>query len=343
MNTAQRPLASLSLDLDNQWSYMKTHGDPAWQEFPSYLNIAVPRILEFLRARNLRITFFIVGQDAALERNHAALRSLADAGHEIANHSFNHEPWLHLYSEAELDAELARAEEHIQRATGAKPVGFRGPGFSLSPATLRVLAQRGYLYDATVFPNLLNPLARAYFFATSRLTKEEKEQRKALFGTWADALKPIKPYRWEIGDRTLLEIPVTTMPLFKTPIHLSYVLYLSKFARPLARAYFRMALGMCALTRTQPSILLHPLDFLGCEDVGALAFFPGMDLPRDRKLELVSEALDRLNERFEVLTMREHAERLLRDAPLKLKQPQAAASSLSPRQPHRCTRVFHDR
>lgn len=321
-----RDYASLSLDLDNQWSYMKTHGDPGWKAFPSYLDVAVPRILEFLHRRGLTITFFVVGQDAALERNRAALRSLADAGHEIGNHSFNHEPWLHLYDEAQLDAELALAEQHIEAATGARPVGFRGPGFSLSGTTLKVLARRGYLYDATVFPNLLNPLARAYFFATSKLSAAEKEQRKALFGTWSDALKPLKPYCWELDGRRLLEIPVTTMPLFKVPIHLSYVLYLSKFARPLARLYFRMALGLCALTRTQPSILLHPLDFLGREDVRELAFFPGMDLPRERKLALVAEALELMGERYELLTMRGHAERLLGSGPMRLMQPEPEAA-----------------
>ena len=62
--------ASLSLDLDHQWSYMKTHGDPGWESFPSYLDTAVPRILYFLAERNLKITFFFVGQDAALEKNH---------------------------------------------------------------------------------------------------------------------------------------------------------------------------------------------------------------------------------------------------------------------------------
>jgi peptidoglycan/xylan/chitin deacetylase (PgdA/CDA1 family) len=321
-----KPCASLSLDLDNQWSYMKTHGDPAWREFPSYLDIAVPRILEFLKARGLTISFFIVGQDAALERNRAPLRALAEAGHEIGNHSFNHEPWLHLYSEEQLDAELAQAEQHIEAATGVRPIGFRGPGFSLSHTTLKVLARRGYLYDATVFPNLLNPLARAYFFATSNLSKEEKERRKALFGTWADALKPLKPYRWELEGRQLLEIPVTTMPWFKVPIHLSYILYLSKFSRPLARLYFRFALAMCALTRTQPSILLHPLDFLGREDVQALAFFPGMDLPRDSKLALVGEALDLMAEKFELLTMRGHAERLAQSAQLKIMYPEPEAA-----------------
>src|SRR4030065_112277 len=38
-----RPAASLSLDLDNYWSYLKTHGNPAWEPYPSYLATAVPR------------------------------------------------------------------------------------------------------------------------------------------------------------------------------------------------------------------------------------------------------------------------------------------------------------
>src|SRR5215510_7106581 len=59
-----KPIASLSLDLDNQWSYMKTHGDPGWDSFPSYLDILIPRVLHFLQEWNLTITFFIVGQDA---------------------------------------------------------------------------------------------------------------------------------------------------------------------------------------------------------------------------------------------------------------------------------------
>ena len=111
-----KPIASISLDLDNQWSYMKTHGDAGWESFPSYLDVAVPRILSFLKERNLKITFFIVGQDAALEKNHDAIRSIAEAGHEIANHSFNHEPWLHLYSEKQLVNELARRGEMARTA-----------------------------------------------------------------------------------------------------------------------------------------------------------------------------------------------------------------------------------
>ena len=43
-----------------------------------------------------------IGQDASREKNHNALRLISEAGHEIGNHSFNHEPWLHLYEEEEI-------------------------------------------------------------------------------------------------------------------------------------------------------------------------------------------------------------------------------------------------
>ncbi|MGB7201522.1 MAG: polysaccharide deacetylase family protein, partial [Pyrinomonadaceae bacterium] len=142
-----KPIASLSLDLDNQWSYMKTHGDALWETFPSYLDLVVPRILKFLKDRDLTITFFIVGQDAALEKNHTALKQIVDAGHEIGNHSFNHEPWLHLYSKEQLDKEFEKTEAAIGRIYEKKLVGFRGPGYSLSPTVLEVLATRGYEYD----------------------------------------------------------------------------------------------------------------------------------------------------------------------------------------------------
>src|SRR5919106_6866327 len=115
-------IASVSFDLDDKWSYLKTHGDPGWESFPSYLDVLVPRVLDFLAARNVAVTFFIVGQDAALEKNHELLRSITTAGHEIGNHSFKHDPWLHLYSDKEIEAEITNAEEHIEHASGQKPV-----------------------------------------------------------------------------------------------------------------------------------------------------------------------------------------------------------------------------
>jgi peptidoglycan/xylan/chitin deacetylase (PgdA/CDA1 family) len=307
-----KPLASLSLDLDNLWSYMKTHGDQGWDSFPSYLDIVVPRVLDFLEKRGLKITFFIVGQDAALQKNYAAIRSIADAGHEIGNHSFNHEPWLHLYSEQQIESELSQAEEHIERVTGQKPIGFRGPGYSLSLSVLRILTRRGYQYDASTLPTFLGPLARAYYFMTTKLSFEEKKNRKLLFGQLRDGLRPIRPYRWQIDGLSegLIEIPVTTMPLFRIPFHVSYILYIYHFSPVLARTYFRLAMMLCKLTQTHPSLLLHPLDFLGGNDIKELSFFPAMNLHSEEKIKLVSDILCIYSDYFTIVPLREHARTL---------------------------------
>ncbi len=301
-------IASLSLDLDNKWSYMKTHGDPGWESFPSYLDVCVPRVLEFLAERDLRITFFIVGQDAAIDENRRSLSLIAPAGHEIGNHSFRHEPWLHLYSKDELVDEFERTETALAEATGARPRGFRGPGYSLSPTVLEVLAERGYDYDCSTLPTYIAPLARAYyFFKSPEMSEDEREKRKKLFGRFSDGFQRLKPYRWTIGDRVITEIPVTTLPLFKTPIHASYVIYLSTFSRAAARAYWKSALAMCRATGTEPSLLLHPLDFLSADDAPELSFFPAMALPVKEKLAFVGEILSDFSDRFDVVTMSEHA------------------------------------
>ncbi|GAC1446482.1 MAG: polysaccharide deacetylase family protein [Pyrinomonadaceae bacterium] len=307
--TQSKPFASLSLDLDNQWSYMKTHGDAGWESFPSYLDVVVPRVNQFMRERNLRLTYFVVGQDAALEKNHDAFAQLSDSGtHEIGNHSFHHQPWLHLYTAKEFEDELTRAEEAIVNATNYHPRGFRGPGFSFSRDVLLTLARRSYEYDASTFPTYLGPLARAYYFATAKLNEEQTAQRKQLFGKLSDGWRSVKPYKWRIDAETsLLEIPVTTMPIFKIPMHVSYILYLSGYSKSVAMQFWRTSLGLCRLTKTEPSLLLHPLDFLGCDDVRELAFFPGMNIKSHIKAEIVSEILEMLNSHFQIVPMREHA------------------------------------
>ena len=304
----KRPIASLSLDLDDAWSYLKTRGDPGWEALPSFLPIVVPRFLDVLKRHGLRITVFVVGQDAVLERNGALLNSIVDAGHEIGCHSFRHEPWLHRYSRAELESELSRATAAIEAATGIRPSGFRGPGYSLSRDTLEALAALGYRYDCTTLPTFIGPFARWYYFRTAGIGRRDRTEREALFGKFSDGLRPLRPYVWNLGSQSIVEIPVTTFPLFRTPIHFSYVLYIAQIASQLAPLYFKAALRACRLAGIAPSLLLHPLDFLCADDVPALAFFPAMRLSLERKLAVVDRALSALTGAFDVIPVGEHAE-----------------------------------
>lgn len=309
---SSKPLASVSLDVDNLWSYLKVHGDSSWQSRPSYLDSFVPHVLEQLERLRLKITFFIVGVDAAEDRNTQALAQLTRHGHEVGNHSFEHEPWLHLYTPEQIEAEIRRTDEAIEAATGQKPVGFRGPGFSWSPEVLRVLVARGHLFDASTLPTYLGPLARMYYFWTADLPEAEKAKRKQLFGKFSDGLRPVKPYYWQLADGArLLEIPVTTMPGFKFPFHLSYLLYLARISRAAMNAYLRTAVSLCRLTGTEPSFLLHPLDIIGGDQVPQLRFFPGMDLPTAHKTALFEHVLAVLGRYFELVPMGVHARAII--------------------------------
>lgn len=319
-----KPVASLSLDADNQWSYEMIRGTPEWAAAPSYLGRMAPRVLELLDQRDLYITFFLIGRDAADPADAAAFATLAAAGHEIGNHSYRHQPWLHRYSESELDEELERAEEAIVAATGIRPSGFRGPGYSLSEATLRVLVRRGYAYDASTLPTIVGPVARAVYFRQARLDAAQRSEREHLYGTWSDGTRPLRPYRWAVDDTDLLEMPISTLPGLRVPIHVSYLLTLSTVSETLARTYFAAALRACRLARIEPSVLLHPLDVLSGDEVPDLRFFPGMGIPTAVKLRRVASYLDLLTRAFRVVPVGDHA-RLAAARTLPVRAPRFAA------------------
>jgi hypothetical protein len=328
--TGSARLASVSMDLDNVWSYLKTHGDDGWELRPSYLTTFVPYLLDILEQEQLKITFFVVGVDAAIPEHGPALTSLVQHGHEVGNHSFEHDPWMARYDRSRIEDEIARTEAAILASTGRRPIGFRGPGFAWSGELLEILSERGYLYDASTLPTYLGPLARAYYFRTSRLSEAERKERAQLFGRLADGLRPAGAYCWKLPNgRTLLEVPVTTFPVIKVPFHLSYLMYISRFSERLMVAYLGAALIACRLAGTEPSFLLHPLDLIDAKQEPRLAFFPGMDVPAQHKADLFRRAIQMLREHFSLVNMSTHARSLLAGEDLSLHSSVASSAVVS--------------
>lgn len=187
---------------------------------------------------------------------------------------------------------------------------FRGPGFSWSNDLFEVLEERNYIFDASILPTYISPLMRQYYFAKSKLSKEEKESRKELFGSFREGFYPLKPFRWRLNsNKKLLEIPVSTMPVFKIPFHQSYLIYISNISTALMKMYLRFSIFMCKITKTPPSYLLHPLDVIGSDHAPELKFFPGMNIQSEKKIEIFETALKMLKNNFELLPMGEFAKR----------------------------------
>ena len=105
-----------------------------------------PRILDILARHNVPATFFQCG--ANVERLPAVARAVRGAGHEIGNHSYAH-PLFCFRRAGFIEADLARAQQAIERHTGTRPVWFRAPfgvrWFGMRRAQSR-LALRGVMW-----------------------------------------------------------------------------------------------------------------------------------------------------------------------------------------------------
>lgn len=109
-------------------------------------------VLELLERFDARATFFVVGE--VVEEYPDLIRSVADAGHEIASHGHTHTPLFELSPET-FREELELSAAAIEDAVGARPDGFRAPNFSVTPRTrwaFDVLRDVEYGYDSSVFP-----------------------------------------------------------------------------------------------------------------------------------------------------------------------------------------------
>lgn len=102
----------------------------------------VNEILDVLRQQNVRATFFVVGTWA--RANGDVLRRIADDGHEIANHSFDHRAFAHR-SAAELRLDLTRVAALVASETGRPIAPFFRPPYGCADATAaRLVREEGY-------------------------------------------------------------------------------------------------------------------------------------------------------------------------------------------------------
>ncbi|MGV3532824.1 MAG: polysaccharide deacetylase family protein, partial [Chthoniobacteraceae bacterium] len=83
-----------------------------------------PRLLDMLKERGIKATFFVVGKNVA-EYPKIAKR-IVDEGHEIASHSWSH-PLLSKMSDASVRDQLERTHAAIEKATGVKTTILRPP------------------------------------------------------------------------------------------------------------------------------------------------------------------------------------------------------------------------
>jgi len=109
--------------------------------------VGVPRILALLKRHDLRATFFIPGYSA--HRYPEVVRAVAEAGHEIAHHSYFHENTIGMDETTEADM-IDLGLRALRDVAGVRPEGYRAPMWELNFHTPRLLAERGFRYDSSL-------------------------------------------------------------------------------------------------------------------------------------------------------------------------------------------------
>ena len=82
----------------------------------------------FLEPYRVKATLFMVGNDFLQEANQGAIRAVASAGHEIANHTLTHAQGFRYLSTEAKETEITGMQTLCQQVIGTRPVGFRSPG-----------------------------------------------------------------------------------------------------------------------------------------------------------------------------------------------------------------------
>ncbi|MDD5039529.1 MAG: polysaccharide deacetylase family protein [Patescibacteria group bacterium] len=105
-------------------------------------NQSIGAILETLGEHGITASFFLTGKWA--EKNEDSVRAIAEAGHEMFNHTYSH-PHLPTLNDEDIRAELSETEAIIERITGTstKPY-FRPPYGDRTSHVLEVASAAGY-------------------------------------------------------------------------------------------------------------------------------------------------------------------------------------------------------
>lgn len=305
-------LAAISVDLDSLPHYCRIHGLPETLLDERARGLvathAVPRLLELFEAAGTPATFFVIGSDLAEPRLVSALKAARSAGVELASHSFSHDYALSRQSFEACLADLTRAEEQLLALVGVRPVGFRAPGYTLSPALLQAAIARGYTYDSSTFPAAPYYLAKASVMGALALLGRPS---RAILDTPAVLLAPRVPYRpdglspYARGKAGLLELPMTVTPWTRLPC-------IGTFAVAAPLRLVTAAFDACAQDRLF-NFELHALDVLDESDgipPQLVAQQRDAGIPASKKLARLAGLFARLGEGRERVTLAQAASRL---------------------------------
>lgn len=148
--------------------------DPAnWSNYTTRVEKNTGALLELFAKKGLTATFFVLGWVA--ERYPELVKSIYNAGHEIASHGYSHQIIYKQKQEVFKD-EAIRSKQILEDIIQQAVTGYRAASYSITPKSLwalDILAEAGYEWDSSIFPihhdkyGIPNSPTSPYFIKTS--------------------------------------------------------------------------------------------------------------------------------------------------------------------------------
>jgi polysaccharide deacetylase family protein (PEP-CTERM system associated) len=123
-----------------------------WHRYECRVEKNTDKILEMLRIRDMKATFFVLG--ALAEKFPGMVERIKAGGHEVGSHGYGHNRATKM-SPNEFEDDLVRSIRVLERITGDKVIGFRAPQFTVVKKTawiIDILIRNGIKYDSSIFP-----------------------------------------------------------------------------------------------------------------------------------------------------------------------------------------------
>ena len=95
-------------------------------------------VLDVLKAKNVKATFFILGDNA--KHNPDLLKRICAEGHEVGNHGYSHS-----YMSSQFIQELERTDEVVFQAIQQHTHFYRPPGGIISKSVIEGVKDKGYV------------------------------------------------------------------------------------------------------------------------------------------------------------------------------------------------------
>ena len=97
-----------------------------------------PQLLQILKEKNVHATFFVLGENTV--QHPEIVKQTAEAGHEIGNHTYDHQDLATLSAQS-ITEEVTKTDTEIKKATGKTPTFVRPPYGSITSVGASVIQQ----------------------------------------------------------------------------------------------------------------------------------------------------------------------------------------------------------